>query len=241
MLFKKEIGMRIIICDDERKYIDEIRTVLDSELKESNIQAEVVICDDCELLYNEADYFNIAFLDVEMQPFSGIEIARKLNKINPHLIIFIITAYEQYLDDAMDLNVFRFINKPINHNRLKKGIQKALKYIDETQISFFLKSGGTIKSIASDDIIYIESQKKGTTVVTTEGEFVSTNRMDFWKEKLVTVSFYRIHKSFIINMKHISEYKRDSVVLCRKYCVPVAYRKQTNFRNFFFDYFGGSI
>lgn len=233
--------MRIVICDDERKYIDEIRNVLDTELTKSNMQTEVVIYDNCEQLYNEADYFNIAFLDVEMQPYSGIEVARRLKKTNPYLIIFIITSYEQYLDDALDLNVFRFINKPINHNRLEKGIQKAIKYIDETEISFFLKHGGTVKSIASNDIVYIEAQKRGTKVVTTEGEFISENRMDFWKKKLAAVFFYRIHKSFIINMKHISEYKRDTVGLCKKYYVPVAYRKQTEFRSFFFDYFGGSI
>ena len=61
----------------------------------------------------------MAFLDVEMETYSGIEVAQKLKAKNPYIVIFIVTSYDKYLDDAMDLNVFRYIKKPLDKKRLK--------------------------------------------------------------------------------------------------------------------------
>ncbi len=231
--------MKIVICDDEKNYVEEIKHKVYAVFKDKNIKTEIDEYTDCEILYQKEEFYNMAFLDVEMTPFSGIEIAHKLKEINPYILIFIITSYDKYLDDAMDLNVFRYINKPINSERLQQGVIKALESIDDRIITFFLKNGSTALNILSEDIVYIETVGRSTRVVTTKGEFISENKLDFWKEKLVASFFYRVHKSFIINMKHISDYKRDTVGLLGKYSVPIAYRKQADFRGFFFDYFGG--
>ncbi|MBE6715306.1 MAG: response regulator transcription factor [Ruminococcaceae bacterium] len=231
--------MKIVICDDENNYVEEIKYKVNDILASKNVKSEVDVYTDSEALYQNGEFYNMAFLDVEMTPFSGIEIAHKLKDINPYIIIFIITSYDKYLDDAMDLNVFRYINKPINFERLQQGVIKALESIDGRIITFFLKNGSTALNILSDDIVYIETVGRNTRVITTKGEFISENKIDFWKEKLVASFFYRVHKSFIINMKHISDYKRDTVGLLGIYSVPIAYRKQADFRRFFFDYFGG--
>lgn len=154
------------------------------------------------------------------------------------IIIFIITSYNQYLDDAMDLNVFRYIQKPLDAKRLKVGLEKALKRIDDTVINFFLKQGKDAKSLPSNDIIYIETVGRSTKVVTVGGEYLSGNKIDFWNEKLIASFFYRIHKSFIVNMNYITDYQRDSLILFKKYWVPISYRKQAEFRKVFLSYIG---
>lgn len=208
-------------------------------MSEKNIDADFDIFLDSKEAYSCNNYYDIAFLDISMEQYSGIEIAKQLKKINPYIVIFIITSYDKYLDDAMDLNVFRYIRKPLDKKRLKNGLLKALEQIDNNIITFYLKQGEEIKNVFSNDIVFIETVGRSTRVVTVNGEYISGNKMEFWKEKLVASFFYRVHKSFIINMKHISDYKRDTVGLLGKYSVPIAYRKQADFRQFFFDYFGG--
>lgn len=231
--------MKIAICDDERKYAQETESKVKAILGEQNITA------DFDLYFSSADifgcgkFYDIVFLDIEMQPYSGIEVAKKLKEINPYMIIFMITSYDRYLDDAMDLNVFRYIKKPTDTRRLRNGILKALESIDSNIISFFLKNGEASTNVLSDDIVYIETVGRATRVVTVRGEYLSENKMDFWKQKLIASFFYKVHKSFIINMKHITDYKRDTVGLCGKYSVPIAYRKQAEFRSYFLRYFGG--
>lgn len=231
--------MRITVCDDEKKYADEIKKSVTEILTELNISAEYDVFSDSTEIYNCNNFYDIAFLDIEMDPYSGIEIAKKLKAVNPYIIIFIITAYDNYLDDAMDLNVFRYIKKPLDFKRLKKGINKALDNIDNQNITFLLKNGEKTKTVLSDDIVYIETTGRTTRVVTVIDEFMSENKMDFWKSKLIASFFYNVHKSFIINMKHVSDYKRDTVTLAGKYNIPVSYRRQAEFRSFFLKYFGG--
>ncbi|MBR2893153.1 MAG: response regulator transcription factor [Clostridia bacterium] len=231
--------MKIAICDDEEKYVKETETKVKNILVEQNINAEFDLYNSSSAIYNCEKFYDIAFLDIEMKPYSGIKIAEKLKEINPYIVIFIITSYDEYLDDAMDLNVFRYIKKPLDERRLKTGVCKALEMIDNNVITFFLKSGNKSVSVISDDIIFVETVGRTTRIVTVKGEFVSENKMTFWKEKLSASFFFPVHKSFIINMKHLTGYKRDTVTLSETYSIPVAYRKQAEFRSYFFNFVGG--
>lgn len=231
--------MKVAICDDDKNYVCEIEKGVKTILGEQNINADYDLYYSSTDIYNCGKFYDIAFLDIEMQPYTGIEVAKKLKQTNPYIIIFIITSYDKYLDDAMDLNVFRYIKKPIDIRRLKRGIIKALESIDSNIITFFLKDGEASTSILSDDIVYIETAGRTTRVVTVKAEYSSENKMDFWKQKLIASFFYKVHKSFIINMKHITNYKRDTVTLLGKHSIPIAYRKQAEFRSYFLKYFGG--
>ena len=231
--------MKIAICDDDRTYADEIKRIIEVLLYNKMIKFEIDTYYSSQEIYNRTTTYDIAFLDIEMPPYSGIEIAKKLKEANPHIVIFIITSYNQYLDDAMDLNVFRYIQKPLDAHRLKTGLEKALKSIDNTVISFYMKNGNSIKKLTPNELIYIETVGRSTKVVSADGEYISDNKMDFWKEKLIASFFYRVHKSFIVNMNYITDYQRDTLVLFKKYKVPISYRKQAEFRKAFLSYIGG--
>lgn len=234
--------LNIAICDDDTTYTYKIEHIIEEFLIDKITEFEIDSYCSSQELYDCSKRYDIAFLDIEMPPYSGIEVAEKLKETNPHIIIFIITSYNKYLDDAMDLNVFRYIQKPLDAHRLKTGLEKALKSIDNTVVNCYLKHGNSSKSlatVASKDIIYIETVGHSTKVVTVDGEYISDNKMDFWKEKLIASFFFRIHKSFIVNMNYISDYQRDTLILLKKYKVPISYRKQAAFKKSFLSYIGG--
>lgn len=111
--------MKIIICDDEKEYVDIVQQKVNSFLEEKNIVAEYTLYTDCqELMENSTEVFDMAFLDIEMGDIKGIQVAEKLKEANPHIVVFIITSYDHYLDEAMDLNVFRYIKKPLDEKRV---------------------------------------------------------------------------------------------------------------------------
>ena len=182
---------------------------------------------------------DMAFLDIGMTPYNGLEIAARLKKKNRNIIIFFITSYDDYIDDAMDLHVFRYISKPLDARRLRAGVEKALKLIDRARTSFLVKESGKAVCVFSKDIVFVEIAGRSTRVVTTQGEYNSENGIDFWDSKLAAPSFFRVHKSYIVNVHYATDYTRATVVLCGKYEIPVAYRKQAEFRHFFLNYFGG--
>lgn len=231
--------LRIAVCDDDVIYANEIEKNVEIILCEHQINANFSMFTNSAELYNHTDSFDLAFLDIEMEPYNGIETARRLKQLNEDIIVFFITSYDKYLDDAMDLNAFRFINKPLDNKRLKRGIEKAIKLIDTNQIQFYLKNGKDTVSIFSNSIIYVEIVGHSTKVVTTDNVYYSDESISFWNKKLIASFFYAVHKSFIVNMKFITNYKRDTITLDNKYEIPIAYRKQASFRGYFLNYFGG--
>lgn len=231
--------MKIAICDDDSAYIKKIESVVRTTLAEKNVDSQIDLISDSGQLHDSAEVYDMAFLDIGMTPYNGIELAARLRKRNRNTVVFFITSHDKYLDDAMDLHAFRYISKPLDSKRLKAGVEKALKLIDRSRISFLIKESGKTACVFSKDIVFVEIYGRSTRVVTVSGEYISDNGIDFWDSKLIAPSFFRVHKSYIVNVHYATDYTRASVVLCGKYEIPVAYRKQAAFRRFFLDYFGG--
>ena len=229
--------MKVVVCDDDVICANEIKLNIEGALREEAITADITLFSDSRELMNSIGTFDIAFLDIQMPGKNGIDLAYQLKAKNKNIIIFFITSYDSYLDEAMDLNAFRYIKKPLDIKRLRSGISKAISHINNTSIPFHLKNESGIRTINSNEIVYIEIVRHSTKVVTTDGEYISANTIDHWKDKLCSQAFYHVHKSFIINMNYITNYKRDRVTLCDQYQVPIAYRRQAAFRSFFFEYF----
>ena len=229
--------MKIIICDDEKAYVDEIKKNVSLFMQERDITTEFDLYTDCtELFGSNCEFYDIAFLDIEMGEIKGTQVAARLKEVNPHIVIFIITSYSQYLDEAMDLNVFRFIKKPMDVERLYAGLEKAIRILDNNVIEVYIKNNKERKKVLSSDIVYVEIVGHATKIVIQDGEYLTEHKMSYWKEKLTASFFYRVHSSFIINMKYITSYSRESVVLKDTYTIPISYRTQAPFRKYFLKY-----
>ena len=229
--------MKVVVCDDDVICANEIKLNIEETLREKAVAADVTLFSDSRELMNTDGSFDLAFLDIQMPGTNGIDLAYQLKAKNKNIIIFFITSYDSYLDEAMDLNAFRYIKKPLDIKRLRSGIKKAISYINNTSVTFHLKNEAGIHTINSNEIVYVEIIRHSTKVVTIGGEYISSNTIDYWKDKLCSQAFINVHKSFIINMNHITNYKRDTVTLSGQYQIPIAYRRQAAFRSFFFEYF----
>lgn len=231
--------MRTAVCDDDKIFASDFCSLLKKIFSEINISAEIDLYFSGEEAVKSDKEYDMVFLDMEMPGKNGIETAEDLKEINKNTVVFFITSYEKYLDDAMDINAFRFIKKPVDYKRLKSSIEKALNLIDLRIINFSLKNSREKVNVAVSDIVYVGISGRSTEVQLENEIYVSSENMEFWKEKLTAPFFYQVHKSFIVNMKYITLYRRDIIRLCGKYDIPVAYRRQTDFRSRFLSFVGG--
>lgn len=225
--------MNIMVCDDDYLYVEQIKRNVENFFSDISQTVKFdTFTDGEEALDSSTKYYDIAFLDIELGSIKGTEIAERIKTINPHALIFFITAFNQYLDDAFDLNAFRFLTKPLDIKRLLNGLDTALDLIDKTTVEFMLKNGDKVKKVYSRDIVYVEISGRFTKVVTTQGEYSSINRMKFWAERLTSTNFYRIHNSYLINSNYITEYSKGYVVLNEQYNITVSYRARAAFKQY---------
>lgn len=80
--------MKIAICDDNSAYVKKIESVVRTTLAEKNIDARFDLISDSAQLHDSAETYDMAFLDIGMTPYNGLEIAARLKKRNRNIIIF---------------------------------------------------------------------------------------------------------------------------------------------------------
>lgn len=228
--------MKILICDDEQQYIDKLKMHVEKFMQCRFINYEIVTSKDPQIILKSNDVYQLAFLDIQMDEIDGISLAKTLKERNHKIVIFFVTSYNDYQDEAMDLRAFRFFEKPFNAERLYSGLEKAMEYIDESYIDFYVWSDNEHKKILVDDVIYVERGNRQVTLVTTQGNFTTRETFDEWCEILQNSFFYRVHKSFIVNLHYVTGYKYSELYVQKNIRIPIASRRQADFHKFWFSY-----
>ena len=226
--------MRIAICDDEEEYISDVEKHLNQYAFEHGLTFKLYKFRSSAEILNSSRRFDIAFLDIEMDGANGIEVGRELQKVNPDTVLIFVTAYNHYLDDALDLGITRFFDKPIESKRFYEGLEKAISKVDNATVKIYIKEDdrGYI-SVKCRDIIYVEITGRKTKVVTLKKDYYSTENITYWQEHLNKSYFEYPHKSFIINTNFITYFCRDYVILSGRYQIPIAYSKRAEFKRKF--------
>lgn len=234
--------MKIAICDDNLNIVDEVKNLLGEYALSKNLSLDISTFNDGQAVLESDERFNIAILDVEMPGCNGIELGKILREKNRHIVLMYITSHKKYLDEALNLNAARFFEKPIDSKRFYDGLDNALKRIDNTTIKFFLKEDNASVRINANDIIYVEIEPIGhrkTKIVTEEKTYISSNKIVFWEEHLISSLFVKTHKSYIINMEYITKYENNTLQLDGKYNIPISRNYQSSVHKAFIRYMTG--
>lgn len=165
---------------------------------------------------------------------------RRCEKQSEHRFI-VVTAFSKYLDDALDLKVLRFLEKPINSERLYAGIDRAIDTLNDTTVGFYLRDGDMdYKKILLCDLIMIETDRRRTKVYTDAEVFRTKKTLSEWQRELTEPFFMMPHNSFIINMNKIVKFSRTEIELeggKKHYTVSVAPKRQAETKRILMSYF----
>lgn len=235
--------MNIAICDDDKTFREFLKIQLNHYFDKTDVPINMYEFDNGEKLLNSEILFDLTFLDVEMGNMNGIDAGRQLKQKNSRNIIFIITSYSGYLDDAFNINAFRYLQKPLDILRLYRALDDAIELMNNDIIVFYDTLSCQNIRIYASDIIFIEIERKKTKVVTCNGVYVSNQKISYWKEKLNGIAFVCPHSSFIANLDYAIRHTRSELVLAKwdakgsiaeKYTIPIAPKKQAEIKRLFF-------
>ncbi len=214
--------MRCLIIDDEPLAVELLEDFVSkiSALKlvatcSSAIEASTI------LQMNEVD---LIFSDIEMPDFSGVEFIKSLD-VKP-LFIFT-TAYSHYAVEGFNLNAVDYLVKPIPFHRFLKAVNRAQELFllkneeikPKTQTlnspSFiFVKSDYENVKLNFDDIKYFEGLKDYIKIFSTSHKPILTlSNFKNIEEKLPNDVFVRVHRSYIVSLKHINSVQRNRILI----------------------------
>ena len=172
-----------------------------------------------------------------MPGMNGIYIGNSLKKRNENIIIFVVTSYSEYLDEAMRFHVFRYLSKPLEKQRLFRNLKDALTLYHSISKNIALETKDEIQTLPMNDIIFIEAQKRKIIVHTIKKDYESIHSMQYWLETLPESCFIQSHRSFIVNLKHVSNFTHDLIYLGEgQFTAYLTKRKYTEFKNAYLLY-----
>jgi DNA-binding LytR/AlgR family response regulator len=209
------------------------RQLLESHVRQVKTLQVVGTCETAieafELLHREQ--IDLLFLDIQMPGITGLNFLKSLK--NPPQVIFT-TAYMEYAVEAFELEAVDYLLKPITFERFIKAIQKigtqkevpAVTSSQPSDEAIFIKVQKRLLRIAYPDIFYIEGFGDYIKVVTANTVHTSYSTLNKIAELLPEQQFMRIHKSFIINLRHIQFVEGNLVrILDKELPLGVTYKE----------------
>jgi two-component system LytT family response regulator len=166
---------------------------------------------------------DLVLLDIQMPELTGLQFM----KIAGNKVKFILTtAYAEYALEGYEHNVVDYLLKPIPYERFYRAAEKALDLlkppIPESLPSvspivpaefIFVKTEHRIQKINLSDIIYIEGLQNYVLIQTLTERVMSLQTLKKLEEQLPSAQFARVHKSYIVAMRHISAIERSRIFI----------------------------
>ncbi len=229
--------IRCLIIDDEALALD----LLEDNIRKVSFLELVGKCksgfEALELLQKEK--IDLIFLDIQMPDISGIQFLKSLS-IKP-LVIFT-TAFEKYALAGFELDVVDYLLKPFSFERFLKSVNKAEEYMGLRKKAFtsenempskapeylFVKSEYKLIKIDIKDILYIEGLKDYIKIYVGGKPVITLLGMNAMEEKLPSVDFHRIHRSYIVNLHKIRFVQRSTVTIGDK-AIPIGENYRESF------------
>ncbi len=180
----------------------------------------------------------LVFLDINMPGLTGFQFLKTMT--NPPAVIFT-TAYREYAMEGFEANAIDYLLKPIAIERFLLAVNKALKFLRPAQSEvatdsaatvhkdcFFVKADGGLVKIFFEEILFIEALKEYVKIVTREKAVITYHTISGLEEKLPAGKFYRIHRSYIVNINAISSIEGFQVKI-GKHELPVSRNERDSF------------
>lgn len=241
VIVEDESGARKVLQALITDYLPQIEIVGTADSVESGIA--LVTKEKPELL----------FLDIRLPDGDGFEILEKTVVENMEVVFT--TAYGEYREKAFEYFAFQYLTKPIDVDKLEATVKayEARRKDNKTDSSFSLEKLGLLKQLLNqqikkialpnkdgytlvqlEEIIYCEAQSNYTLVYLKDGsKMMVTKSLKYYDELLSDSNFYRVHKSYLVNVNYVKEVKQEGTLkLENGSSLPISQRSKRGFLKF---------
>lgn len=214
--------LQIAVCDDEQFYREKIKCLLEQYLHEHHPEYAIqTFSSGSEFLSVQENNvkYDVVFLDINMDQIDGIQTAKQIRTFHSDTFIVFVTAFIDYALEGYKVNAIRYILKDKLETAVSECMNAILQKMQKKQVVFAFSDGE--RTLYTDNILYVESSRHkcifsymssfaGETGIVS---YPIYEKLDTVEQTLSAYSFLRIHKSYLVNMKHIRKISNYTVLL----------------------------
>ncbi len=218
--------MRIIICDDNQIQLEIMNTYITDYLTEKNL------LESCELLcFSNGDSVNekvdelsidVAFLDIEMEGLSGINLSRIIREKYPNAIIIFVTGFKEHAITAFSVRALDYVIKPISVEKLNTLLDEVVKIynenikinIDMKDIKYYsFKRNKKLVRIPYHEIGAFEKIDRKVRLHSLSGVFEFIGTFKQLIDEIDMDNFIQCHQSYIVNKSFVKSFSNPDILM----------------------------
>lgn len=220
---RREAMIGVLICDDDLSFLEKMQAMVEKYFRSKNIKAKVYAYSDAEKISTQIyKCIDIALLDVDFESvhYNGMDVARSLRSLRKDSIIIFITNFIEYAPEGYEVQAFRYVLKRNLGTDLSLYLSLAISQMELVRDTIKFQINGEIIDVPLIDILYFEVYQHNVTLFLQTGQSTkSQTSYSFYaslsdlETQLSSRGFLRVHKSYLVNMKHIVKLQCREVAL----------------------------
>ena len=210
--------IKFAVCDDKQTDREYVGTMVG----QWNAAAKVDYFASAEsflFAYAEQKDYDILLLDIEMDGMDGVTMAKKIRKENEAVQIVFITGYSDYIAEGYEVSALHYLMKPVQKEKLFAVLDRAVQKLKSNEKALYLELSGETVRIPLYQIKYIEVRQNYVTVHAKTDHTVKKTLADM--EKLLDERFYRLGRSYILQLSCVERVTKKEVYLNDGSVIPL--------------------
>ena len=229
--------IRIVICDDERHMSDHIRAMTSDFFRKKNREIQLRTFTSGEDLLNYDGQIDILFLDIQMKGMDGMETARKLRADKFRGFLIFITVLKEMVFQSFEVQAYDYLVKPVEEKQFEKTMERLFPSMQNAvEDRLLVQKGYEGRIILKKEIVFCEVIDRKIYLNLASGEVVDYyDRIENLETKLDS-HFFRCHRSYLINLKHLKGYKNGTACMDNGKEIPVSRLRSREFSGVVLQY-----
>ncbi len=235
----KQMTYKIAICDDSAKDTQYVADIVNRWGYENSAALSIKRFSSAEaFLFNYEDEkdFDILLLDIEMNRINGIDLAKQIRAVDSTVQIIFITGYPDFISEGYDVSALHYLMKPVKEDKLFSVLNRATQNINKADVHILIQSGGEQIKLSVKKIKYVEAASHMLRICA-EDKVYETRMTIAEAEKNLSDGFIRCHRSYLVNIRHISQISKTDVILDGGEMVPLARSAYKDVNQAFIKYY----
>jgi Response regulator of the LytR/AlgR family len=234
--------VRIAICDDEEVQQKLLGKYLSEWAEENKVFLELKMFSSGEefaFCWEDDRNYDLLILDIEMGKMNGMELAASIRRQDEEIPVLFVTGYDNYMSQGYEVSALHYLMKPVHKEKLFAVLDKlGRKEKQEPKLLFLTESGAV--SLPVSKVWYVEARAHRCILYTEDEEYILRSPMGEIVQYLEEYQgFVRCHRSYMVNVRHISTIIKPEVILDDKRRLPVSRSAEKEVNRTFIEFYKG--